>query len=103
MAYKLLGMVLPPTQFAWFYSEKGFPPRAHLANISGGTDLAGAFGDSNALLPVYASGGCQNKSLGIDVRIYDSTIEAQEGCIAKGREVRIGEPGELVAAKVRLP
>ncbi|MCJ1353160.1 MAG: hypothetical protein MMC33_003145 [Icmadophila ericetorum] len=93
------GMVLPPTQFAWFYSEKGFPPQVHLANISGGTDLAGAFGDSNALLPVYATGGCQSKSLGIDVRIYDSAIEAQEGRTVEGREVPIGQPGELVATK----
>jgi len=32
------GMVLSNQLFEWFY-DKGFPPRVHLANISGGTDI----------------------------------------------------------------
>lgn len=37
------GMVLSEQQFEWFY-DVGFPKHVHLANISGGTDLAGCFG-----------------------------------------------------------
>ena len=96
-------MVLPPSLFQYFYSENGFPSRAHLSNISGGTDLAGAFGDCVPLLPVYETGGCQGLSLGIDVRVYDSTIVAsREGEVPVGREVKDGEPGDLVAVQVKL-
>jgi acetoacetyl-CoA synthetase len=95
------GMVLPTSLFQYFYSPSGFPSHVHLANISGGTDLAGAFGDSIPLLPVHDTGGCQGRSLGIDVRVYDSTIEAtKEGEIPIGREVPEGEPGDLVAVQV---
>ena len=95
-------MVLPPSLFKWFYSKQGFQPHTHLANISGGTDIAGAFGDCTPLLPVYDTGGCQAKSLGIDIRIYDSTIEAKDGRAVEGKEVEEGIPGELVAVKVDL-
>jgi acetoacetyl-CoA synthetase len=37
------GMVLKDSLFEWFY-DVGFPPQVQLANISGGTDLAGCFG-----------------------------------------------------------
>lgn len=37
------GMVLSDQLFEWFY-DVGFPKHVHLANISGGTDLAGCFG-----------------------------------------------------------
>ena len=95
-------MVLPTSLYRFFYSENGFPQQAQLANISGGTDLAGAFADCVPLLPIYETGGCQGRSLGVDVRVYDSTIEAQnEGEIPIGKEVLEGEPGELVAVKVR--
>ena len=94
-------MVLPTSLYKYFYSENGFPKHAQLANISGGTDLAGAFADGVALLPIYETGGCQGRSLGMDVRVYDATIEAQkEGERPVGREVPEGEPGELVAVKV---
>ena len=93
-------MVLPPSLFKWFYSDQGFHPHTHLSNIAGGTDIAGAFGDCTPLLPVYETGGCQAKSLGIDVRVYDSTIEAKDGEAVEGREVEDGTPGELVAVKV---
>ena len=86
------GMVLPDAVFEWFY-DSGFPARAHLANISGGTDVAGSFATENELLPVYV-GGCQSPSLGTPIAVYDSLIEG-EGAV--GREVEDGVPGELVA------
>ena len=89
-------MVLPPALFSYFYSPVGFPPRAHLANIYGGTDIAGAFLDCNALDPVYETGGCQGRSLGMDVRVYGPNIGEGE----VGREVEAGEEGELVVVKV---
>ena len=92
------GMVLPPALYNWFYSSSGFPSTVHLGNIAGGTDLAGGFGDCNALLPVYSSGGCQGLSLGMDVRVYDSTILPSDPA-PKGKEVPIGEPGDLVAVQ----
>lgn len=87
------GMVLRDALFEWFYDE-GFPRRARLNNISGGTDLAASFATSNPLSPVYV-GGCAGGSLGIAVGVYDSTIEGGDG--TKGIPVDEGEPGELVA------
>lgn len=93
-------MVFPPSLFQYLYSDAGFPSHTHLTDISGGTDVAGAFGDGVPILPVYAAGGCQGLSLGVEVRVYDSTIEAtREGEIMVGREVNEGEPGDLVAVK----
>lgn len=89
------GMVLPESLFHWFYDE-GFEPHTQLANISGGTDLAGCFGMENPLTPVYA-GGCQGPSLGTPIDVYDSTIEGGPGIT--GRSVETGTPGELVATK----
>ncbi|KAL2179040.1 uncharacterized protein P884DRAFT_219966 [Thermothelomyces heterothallicus CBS 202.75] len=85
------GMVLSDELFRWFY-DVGFPPHVHLANISGGTDIAGCFGIMNPLEPVYV-GGTQGPSLGVHVAIYDSLLP--DG--AEGREVPPGTPGELVA------
>ncbi|KAL2255703.1 hypothetical protein VTK26DRAFT_2867 [Humicola hyalothermophila] len=86
------GMVLSDQLFEWFYDE-GFPPHVHLANISGGTDIAGCFGLMNPLTPVYV-GGTQGPSLGVHVAIYDpSQPDGSEGV-----EVAPGTPGELVAA-----
>lgn len=87
------GMVLSDALFEWFY-DTAFPSHVHLANVSGGTDLAGCFGIENPLTPVYV-GGCQGMSLGIKVEVYDSTIEGGEG--VKGHPVEDGVPGELVA------
>ncbi|KAH8732011.1 hypothetical protein GQ44DRAFT_767054 [Phaeosphaeriaceae sp. PMI808] len=84
------GMVLPDSQFEWFY-DTGFPSAVHLRNISGGTDLAGCFGIENPLVPVYV-GGCQGLCLGTKVEVYDSLIES-----GPGRAIPHGEPGELVA------
>ncbi|CAG8027846.1 unnamed protein product [Penicillium olsonii] len=87
------GMVLRDALFEWFYDE-GFPARARLNNISGGTDLAASFATSNPLSPIYV-GGCAGGSLGIPVGVFDSTIEGGDG--TKGIPVPEGEPGELVA------
>lgn len=87
------GMVLKEQLFEWFY-DVGFPPHVQLANISGGTDLAGCFGIENPLTPVYV-GGCQGASLGTPVVVYDQLHEGGVG--VKGREVSDGTPGELVA------
>ena len=87
------GMVLPTSLFAYFYSAHGFPSSTQLANVSGGTDIAGAFADCNPLDPVYESGGCQCRSLATDVRVFDPTIPES----APGKEVPPGGEGELVA------
>ncbi len=87
------GMVLSEQLFEWVYDE-AFPPSIHLDNISGGTDLAGCFAAGNPMLPLYV-GGLQSLSLGVPVKVYDSTIEGGIG--VKGKEVELGVPGELVA------
>ncbi|KAK1826774.1 acetoacetyl-CoA synthetase [Podospora conica] len=86
------GMALPPHLVTWFY-DVAFPPHIHLANISGGTDIAGCFGIGNPLSPVYAGGTTQGPSLGVAVEIYDSLLPSG----APGRAVPHGTPGELVA------
>ena len=89
------GMVLSEALFEWFY-DLGFPPSAQLCNISGGTDLAGAFGTANPLLPVYV-GGCQCVSLGMAISVFDSTVEGGRG--VNGVAVPDGVPGELVCTE----
>lgn len=86
------GMVLSDQLFHWFY-DHGFPANVHLANISGGTDIAGCFGIMNPLTPVYV-GGTQGPSLGVPVAIYDSLLPSGED----GIPVPHGTPGELVAS-----
>ncbi|KAI1180847.1 acetoacetate-CoA ligase [Nemania sp. FL0916] len=86
------GMVLSNQLFEWVY-DKGFPPNVQLANMSGGTDIAGCFAISNPLTPVYV-GGCQGPSLGLDVQLYDSLLPP-----GPGKAVEDGTPGELVAVK----
>jgi len=87
--------VLKDQLFEWFY-DTGFPAHVQLANISGGTDLAGAFGMENPLTPVYV-GGCQGPSLGVAVAVYDQTVEGGKG--VKGQQLEDGIPGELVATQ----
>ena len=87
------GMVLSDQQFEWFY-DTGFPKDVHLANISGGTDIAGCFGQETPLSPVYL-GGTQGPTLGTPVGVYDSLIEGGPG--VRGEAVDHGTPGELVA------
>lgn len=89
------GMVLSDALFEWFY-DVGFPKSVQLDNISGGTDLAGAFGTGNPNLPIYV-GGCQCISLGMAVEVFDQEVEGGKGI--KGRAVEDGVPGELVCTK----
>lgn len=89
------GMVLSDALFEWFY-DVGYPPSVQLDNISGGTDLAGAFGTGNPILPVYV-GGCQCISLGMAVSVFDQTVEGGRGVI--GVAVEDGVPGELVCTE----
>ncbi|KAF2094398.1 acetoacetate-CoA ligase [Rhizodiscina lignyota] len=89
------GMVFPDALFEWVY-DVGFPPHVQLANVSGGTDLAGCLGTDNLITPVYV-GGCQGASLGIDVQVYDQQMEGGKG--VKGRQVEDGVPGEIVVTK----
>ncbi|KAM0335683.1 hypothetical protein ACHAQA_000732 [Verticillium albo-atrum] len=84
------GMVLSDQLFDWFY-EEGFPRNVHLANISGGTDIAGCFGLMNPLTPVYR-GGTQGPSLGVPIAIYDAQLPD-----GPGKPVPNGIAGELVA------
>jgi acetoacetyl-CoA synthetase len=92
------GMVLSDALFQWFY-DVGFPPSVQLCNISGGTDIAAAFGTANPLLPVYV-GGCQCIALGMAVSVFDSSIEGGGGRRGvKGRSVPDGVPGELVCTE----
>jgi acetoacetyl-CoA synthetase len=86
------GMVLSEALFEWFYET--FPKSVHLANISGGTDIAAAFGTANPLLPVY-SGGCQCIALGMAV----AAVTEDENDPSKNRPAKAGEPGELVCTK----
>ncbi|CAJ2508203.1 Uu.00g093890.m01.CDS01 [Anthostomella pinea] len=84
------GMVLSDQLFEWVY-DKGFPANVHLANVSGGTDIAGCFATGNQLTPVYV-GGIQGAALGIPIALYDSLLPP-----GLGKEVTDGTPGELVA------
>jgi acetoacetyl-CoA synthetase len=87
------GSVLQDELFEWFY-DVGFPLHTRLNNISGGTDIAGCFGISNPLAPVYVS-GCAGYSLGVPVKVYHSAVEGAEGAL--GVPVEDGVSGELVA------
>ncbi|KAL5594765.1 hypothetical protein BROUX41_001679 [Berkeleyomyces rouxiae] len=89
------GMVLSDELFEWFYS-KGFPRHTHLANLSGGTDIAGCFGLENPLTPVYV-GGTQGPALGVAVAIYDSSEPSLDNEIPVGKAISDGSPGELTA------
>jgi acetoacetyl-CoA synthetase len=89
------GMILSEQQFEWFY-DVAFPPSVHLANISGGTDIAGCFGAENPLAPVYV-GGTQGPSLGVEVAAYAPALDSAPR--TKGEPVEAGTPGELVACK----
>ncbi|KAI5812685.1 acetoacetyl-CoA synthase [Pyronema omphalodes] len=90
------GMVLSSALFDWFYDE-GFPARAQLSNITGGTDINGALALSNPVEPLY-SGECQCFTTGIAADVY-KTVDNPEGVRAKGVRAPAGEPGELVVTK----
>ncbi|TQV93116.1 acetoacetyl-CoA synthase [Cordyceps javanica] len=85
------GMVLPEQMFDWFY-DVGFHKHTQLANISGGTDIAGCFVMENPLSPLYR-GGCMGGSLGVPIAVYDHDVD--DG--SDGRPVPVGTSGDLVA------
>ncbi|OAA47149.1 acetoacetyl-CoA synthase [Metarhizium rileyi] len=85
------GMVLPDQMFEWFY-DVAFPPQVQLANISGGTDIAGCFVLENPLTPVYV-GGCVGGSLGVPITVYDHDLP--DG--SDGKPLPPGQAGDLVA------
>ncbi|KAL6897593.1 hypothetical protein GGI43DRAFT_97539 [Trichoderma evansii] len=85
------GMVCPDQLFEWFY-DTGFPAKVQLANISGGTDIAGCFIQENPLDPLYV-GGCMNGSLGVPIATYDHDLP--EGSV--GTPLPPGSSGDLVA------
>ncbi len=93
------GIVLKDQLFEWFY-DVGFPVHSQLANISGGTDIAGCFAMDNPLTAVYV-GGCQGPSLGTAVAVYAQ--EENKGKGVDGVELEDGVPGELVALVARHP
>lgn len=66
------------------YVYRAIKPGVHIASISGGTDLLGAFVGGNPALPVWR-GEIQCKQLGMAVDVYDEA----------GRPVH-GQKGELV-------
>lgn len=86
------GMVLSDRQFEWFY-DVASPEMTHLANISGGTDIAGCFGIENPLSPLFV-GGTQGPCLGTPVAVYSST--GWDGRI-NSQALPDGDAGELVA------
>jgi acetoacetyl-CoA synthetase len=66
------GSPLNAAGFEWVYEH--FAPEAHLASISGGTDLCGCFVGGDPTRPVYA-GEIQGAMLGMDVSIYSDSGE----------------------------
>ncbi|TVY44099.1 Acetoacetyl-CoA synthetase [Lachnellula subtilissima] len=87
------GAVLPEPLFRWIYSH-GFPSSIHVANTSGGTDIAGAFACGNPLTPVYPI-GMQCAPLGIALAVYEDA----EGTNLTGHSASAGTAGELVVTK----
>ncbi|KAM3444677.1 hypothetical protein NHJ13734_001179 [Beauveria thailandica] len=85
------GMVLPDKTFDWFY-DVAFHNHTQLANMSGGTDIAGCFVLENPLKPLYR-GGCMGGSLGVPIAVYDHDMD--DG--SSGRPVPAGTSGDLVA------
>ncbi len=77
------GSPLSPEGFRFVYDH--IAPDVHLASISGGTDILGAFVGGNPLGPVHG-GEIQAPGLGMKVDIFG----------ADGRPVKPGQTGELV-------
>ncbi|CAG7562632.1 unnamed protein product [Fusarium equiseti] len=86
------GMVLSDQLFEWFY-DGAFPSHVRLANMSGGTDIAGGFALGNPISPLYV-GGIQGPALGVAITVFDSDVDA-----GKGKPAAPGTAGELVAYK----
>lgn len=82
---------LPPSTFVYVYDI--FPKRAHLASITGGTDIISLFGAPCPLLPAIA-GTVQCAGLGMAIAVADSTSPAEHP-----RLMPAGEEGDLVCTK----
>ncbi len=67
------------------YIYESVAPKAHLASISGGTDICGCFMLGVSNLPVYA-GQIQGPALGLDVQVFSEAGDVAE----------VGVKGELV-------
>lgn len=81
------GAPLSAENAQFFY--RAFPSNAHLASMSGGTDLASIVTGPTAFKPLYGH-MMQSKTLGMDLQIWDS--ESGENIEATGKS------GELVIA-----
>ncbi len=77
------GSPLSHEGFEWVY--EAVKPTAHLASISGGTDLCGCLVLGDPTKPVYA-GAIQQKALGLDIAVFDDL----------GQRLGVGVKGELV-------
>ncbi len=77
------GSPLSHEGFAWVYDAVAAD--AHLASISGGTDLCGCLVLGDPTKPVYA-GEIQGKALGLDIEVFDDA----------GTPVGVGVKGDLV-------
>ena len=66
------GSPLNAAGFEWVYEH--FAAEAHLASISGGTDLCGCFVGGDPTSPLYA-GEIQGAMLGMDVSVYNDSGE----------------------------
>lgn len=77
----------PLAEHSYDYVYRDVRPDAHLASISGGTDLLSCFALGNPLLPVWR-GELQSRGLGMAVDVWDDD----------GRPVR-GRAGELVCTR----
>ena len=77
------GSPLSHEGFAYIYDSVA--PNAHLASISGGTDICGCFMLGVSDMPVYA-GQIQGPALGLDVQVFSEAGDVAE----------VGEKGELV-------
>jgi len=80
------GSPLAPESFDYVYEK--VTPHAHLASISGGTDICGCFVLGNPTAPVWR-GEIQSPALGMAVEVFDG----------EGRALGVGEPGELVCTR----
>src|SRR5690606_30128126 len=77
----------PLAGYSYDYVYEHVRPRAHLASISGGTDIVSCFALGNPIAPVWR-GELQTRGLGMAVDVLGPD----------GRPVR-GEPGELVCTR----
>ena len=83
----LLSTGSPLSAEGYDYIYDAVTPHACVGNISGGTDIMGAFADASMVLPVHR-GEMQFRSLGMAVEVFDE----------EGKAI-VGKKGELVCTK----